>query len=243
MLSHVPDQALEYVSSSYRKNDACIDAKKYTSISLSVFTSGTSVSVINSHLFILTMDNRSLDDEHPPKEVTAIISRKINTGYEKDYDDWGRRYMMLERKVPGYLGSTIIVPGGSSSSVRYIINRFSDEASLDAWENSEEAHKLMKEVNNYSTRYYERATGLETWFTLPDLKTIVAPPRWKMAIVSFIGAYIISSLAQYIFSPYLGQWHWDTSVVMNIILVVGLTYFVMPFLSRMLRRWLYPRTI
>ena len=85
------------------------------------------------------MDNRSLDDERPPKEVTAVVSRKIKTGFEKDYDDWGRRYMMLERKVPGYLGSTIIVPGGSNSSVRYILNRFSDEASLDAWEKSEEA--------------------------------------------------------------------------------------------------------
>jgi hypothetical protein len=74
-----------------------------------VFASGTPVSVINSHLFILIMDNRNLDDERPPKEVTAVISRKIKTGYEKDYDDWGRRYMMLERKVPGYLGSTIIV--------------------------------------------------------------------------------------------------------------------------------------
>jgi antibiotic biosynthesis monooxygenase (ABM) superfamily enzyme len=111
------------------------------------------------------MDNRTLDDERPSKEVTAVISRKIKTGNEKDYDDWLRRYMMLERKVPGYLGTTIIAPGGSNSSVRYSINRFSDRASLDAWENSEEALKLMEEVNNCSTRYYERATGLETWFT------------------------------------------------------------------------------
>ena len=53
-----------------------------------------------------------------------------------------------------------------------------------------------------------------------------------MAIVSFIGAYSISSLAQYILSLYLGQWPLLASVVMNIILVVGLTYFAMPFLSR-----------
>ena len=44
-----------------------------------------------------------------------------------------------------------------------------------------------------------------------------------MAIVSFIGAYSISSLAQYILSLYLGQWPLLASVVMNIILVVGLT--------------------
>ena len=109
----------------------------------------------------------------PSKEVTTVICRNIKASHEKDYDDWLRRYMILERNVPGYLGTTIIAPGGNSSSVRYIINRFADKASLDAWENSEEALKLIEEANNYSTRYYETATGLETWFTLPDFKTVV----------------------------------------------------------------------
>jgi antibiotic biosynthesis monooxygenase (ABM) superfamily enzyme len=50
-----------------------------------------------------------------------------------------------------------------------------------------ESLKLLDEANNYSIRHYESATGMETWFTLPDLKTIIAPPKWKMAIVVFIG--------------------------------------------------------
>jgi antibiotic biosynthesis monooxygenase (ABM) superfamily enzyme len=124
-------------------------------------TSVTSISVINSYLFILTMDNRGPDSKDAPKEVTAVISRNIKAGHEKDYDDWLRRYMISERKVPGYLGTTIIAPGGSNSSVRYIVNRFADRALLDAWENSE-ALKLEEEVNDCSTPHYERATGLET---------------------------------------------------------------------------------
>jgi antibiotic biosynthesis monooxygenase (ABM) superfamily enzyme len=187
------------------------------------------------------MDNRSRDGEHPSKEVTEVISRNIKVGHEKDYDEWLRRYMRLENDVPGYLGTTIIAPGGSSSSVRYIINRFTDKDSLDAWENSEEALNLIKEANSCST--YERATGLETWFTLPDLKAIVPPPKWKMAIVTFIAAYCISSLAQYILKLYLGQSPLLANVVMNMILVLGLTYFAMPLLSRLLRRWLYPRNV
>jgi uncharacterized protein len=71
--------------------------------------------------------------------------------------------MRSERQFPGYLGTTIIAPEGnassssssSSSSVRYIINRFKDHASLNAWENSEEAIKLLEEVNNYTTLHYE----------------------------------------------------------------------------------------
>ena len=41
-----------------------------------------------------------------------------------------------------------------------------DQASLDAWENSEVALSLIDEVSKYST--FQRVTGLETWFTLPQ---------------------------------------------------------------------------
>jgi len=122
------------------------------------------------------------------------------------------------------------------------IHRFSDTASLDAWEKSDEYLKQIEEANKYSTLYYGRATGLETWFTLPDLKTIVAPPKWKMAIASFIGAYCISSLVTLLLSlnPYIRQSPYLFNTIMTTILVVGLTYFAMPILSRLLRHWLYP---
>jgi antibiotic biosynthesis monooxygenase (ABM) superfamily enzyme len=69
----------------------------------------------------------STDYEH---EVTTIICRKIRPGHEKDYNDWISRYLTLERKAPGYPGTTIIIPGGSKSPLRYIIRRFTDKAAM-----------------------------------------------------------------------------------------------------------------
>ena len=108
-------------------------------------------------------------------------------------------------------------------------------------ENSEVALSLIDEINKYST--LQRVTGLETWFNLPNLKTISAPPKWKMAIVSFMAAYSISLVAHSILSIYLGQRPLLTEILMTIILVVGLTYFAMPLLSRLLRSWLYPKNV
>ena len=142
-------------------------------------------------------------ENNTSKTVTSVISRSIKPGYERDYDDWLRHYLTFERRAPGYLGTTIILRGGTSSNVRYIIHRFTDKASMEAWENSKEAQQLLEEGNNYSTRHYETATGLETWFALPDL-TVVAPPRWKMTIVVFIAAYTIISLSRSILNPLLG---------------------------------------
>ena len=189
------------------------------------------------------MGSASQDGEQASKEVTVVVSRKIKYGCEKDYDEWLRRVLSLARKKPGYIGTTTIMHDGTDSALRHIIYRFSDKASLDAWENSEELPKLIEEVNNYSTPYLQKATGLETWFTLPGLKAIIAPPKWKMAIVAFIGAYCISSLAQYILSFFLGEQPLLFNLFMNIILVIGLTYLAMPLLSRLLRRWLYPNNV
>jgi antibiotic biosynthesis monooxygenase (ABM) superfamily enzyme len=189
------------------------------------------------------MGGENQDGEQASKEVTVVVNRKIKPSCEKDYDEWLRRFLILGRKVPGYLGTTTIMETNTDSTVRHIIHRFRDKASLDAWENSEELRKLIAEVDNYSTPYLQKATGLETWFTLPESKVIVAPPKWKMAIVAFIGAYCISSVAQYILSFFLGQRPLFFNLFMNIILVIGLTYFAMPLLSRLLRQWLYPKNL
>ena len=179
-------------------------------------------------------------------EVTTVICRKIRPGHEKDYNDQVRRYLTLERKAPGYLGTTIIIPGGSKSPLWYIIRRFADKASMERWDNSEESVRLLKEANDYSTLHYDTSTGLETWFELPDLKTLSQspPPRWKMAIVIFFAAYAISSLSRYILTPYIGQWPiLGNAVIYTAILVVLLTYFALPIGNRLLRHWLYPRSV
>ena len=121
-------------------------------------------------------------------------------------------------------------------------HRFRDKASLDAWENSEDAFINRQRIKQILYSYQE-VTGLETWFNLPNLKTIVAPPKWKMAIVSFIGAYCISLLASFILRSFLGLQPLLFNLFMTIILVIGLTYFAMPLLSRLLRRWLYPKSL
>jgi uncharacterized protein len=145
-------------------------------LALSVFYF-ISVWIINLALLILTMGSASQDGEGASKEVTVVVSRKIKHGCEKDYDEWLRRLLILARKRPGYVGVTTIMDDGTDSALRHIIYRFSDRPSLEAWENSEQFRQLIEEVNNYSNRYSQKATGLETWFTLPALKAIVAPPK------------------------------------------------------------------
>jgi hypothetical protein len=79
--------------------------------------------LFNLYLLTVTVDKGSPDAEHASKEVTVVISRKVKPGYEKEYDEWLRRYLILGKKVPGYVGATIITQGGTNSAIRHIIYR------------------------------------------------------------------------------------------------------------------------
>jgi len=87
----------------------------------------------------------------------------------------------------------------------------------------------------------EHLTGLETWFELPERPRRPAPPRWKMAITTWVGVFPLLALLQWLISPRLANLPLIGRVMLLTLIVVGLmTYVVMPRLARILQRWLYP---
>lgn len=87
-------------------------------------------------------------DAKQPSELTVVVNIKIKPGCEKDCDEWlGRFLIVLERKVPRYLGTITIAETSQDSTVRHIIHRFRDKASVDAWESSQELrHRRQRQV-------------------------------------------------------------------------------------------------
>jgi uncharacterized protein len=62
-----------------------------------------------------------------------------------------------------------------------------------------------------------------------------------MTIVTFRAAGVTSFLSRFILGPYLDGWPLVlTTLIFTAILVLTLTYFAMPNLTKALRRWLYP---
>lgn len=94
--------------------------------------------------------------------TTEVISHEIRPGREKESDDWLRRILTLKIRSPGYLGTTVISPGGNESRLRYVVTRFRDEASLEAWRASSDRARFFQEAGAYATPHLDQATGLET---------------------------------------------------------------------------------
>jgi uncharacterized protein len=104
-----------------------------------------------------------------------------------------------------------------------------------------ERDRLVQEARKFSTPHVQRATGLETWFTLPGERAVVPPPRWKMLLVTLIGAYPLVVLLSAFVLPSLEGWPLLVrAAVVPVVVLSLMTYLVMPQLTRLLSGWLYP---
>jgi antibiotic biosynthesis monooxygenase (ABM) superfamily enzyme len=85
----------------------------------------------------------------------------------------------------------------------------------------------------------ERIGGLEFWFTPP--KGASTLPRWKMALVSGLVLWPLNSLLSLLLYPLIGAWPIPVrALIIAGLLVPVMTYFAMPWATRLFSKWLYP---
>jgi hypothetical protein len=67
------------------------------------------------------------------------------------------------------------------------------------------------------------------------------PAKWKMVLLTFVPAYILSTILQY--TPLALLPAPLTNFIITLLLVCSLTYVIQPLLMDWLARWLFPPTI
>ncbi len=179
--------------------------------------------------------------EDPP--VTAVASRRVKPGREREFEEWVSGMLAAANKFPGYLGSEVLRPSDPEDDEYRIISRFDHASNLHAWENSEERHHWLRQSRpllNEKEKVHV-LTGLETWFTLPTKPGEPAPPRYKMAIVTWLAVFPVVAV---IFSLF-GQWlnllpTLLRTLVFTVVMITLMTYVIMPRMTRLFSFWLYP---
>jgi uncharacterized protein len=67
------------------------------------------------------------------------------------------------------------------------------------------------------------------------------PPRHKLALLTWLGAYPVITIILAVLGPALISWPLALrTLVLSVLMVVTLTWLVMPVLTRALRSWLSP---
>ena len=175
--------------------------------------------------------------------VTVCISVKAKQGHEKELEGWLEGVGRAASQFAGHQGLTVLRPSGSAAADYVYIFRFDTYAHLKQWEDSEERCRWVARLHHLTAGEARKQvlTGLEYWFTLPGAATTPPPPRYKMMIVTLLAIYPLSTCLSLLFVPSLGFLPLPVrGLPVTVVLVVLMTYVVMPVMTRLFARWLFP---
>lgn len=174
------------------------------------------------------------------KPVHVAITRKIKRGSEEAFEKAIQRFFSESAIASGSLGALLIKPiPGSDGNTYGILRSFASEEERKEFYKSDKFSEWEKTIDALLEDKYSRHDlhGLEAFFANTGL--IQHPPKWKMAIVTWLGVWPAVFLASHFVSPYLeGFSIWIRTGLVTLLVVLALTWAIMPMLTRLLRSWL-----
>jgi antibiotic biosynthesis monooxygenase (ABM) superfamily enzyme len=175
--------------------------------------------------------------------IHIAITRRVRPGREAEFQQALLEFMQASFSHHAVLGANMLVPlPGSASREFGILRSFHNEQEREAFYNSplfkawEERARTLTE----GEPVYRKLNGLEAWFRSPQNP----PPRWKMALLTWIAVWPVSMAVPAALNPLIGQ-RMPNVLFAGIVaagIVVVLTWFAMPLLVRLASNWLHPRS-
>ena len=175
--------------------------------------------------------------------VTAIISHVVRPEREQGYEEWLRGIIAAAKKFDGHRGVSIIQPRDPAHPEYVAILRFDRYTNLKRWLESDVRREWIERLQPLIEKpeAVQTLTGLETWFTLPNKPLKSPPPRYKMALVTWLGVFVTLGVLSRLLAPFLsGLPLLLNQLITTGLVVVVLTYLIMPRLTQLFRKWLYP---
>lgn len=170
--------------------------------------------------------------------VAVVLTRRVSTTHAAAFEAGLRELIAVAAAQPGQLHAEVL-RGSHLAGARdyHVVYRFADEPSLRAWEATPLRNRLVAELDKLAAYAGRRElTGIEAWFDLP---TDPAPPRTKMALLTWIGIWPLVTAALLWLAPPLATVPLVLrTAIITVLIVLTMTYLVMPRLARLAGRWL-----
>jgi antibiotic biosynthesis monooxygenase (ABM) superfamily enzyme len=178
------------------------------------------------------------------KPIYVVIARTVKPGCESAFEQALHDFVQRSLSLSGQMGVNIIRPAPGSDSRQYgIVRKFSSREALDQFHRSSEYLEWSRQVSNLTEgeSHVEEFNGLESWFTPPGQPLQPLPP-WKMAVVTYIGVDVVTTLLFWIIGPMIQPWPFlIRNSAFNVVVVACLTWLAMPLLTRIFSGWLQPK--
>ena len=182
--------------------------------------------------------------ESPEEPVTVVRIHYVKAGCEPQFEAELKKHMDEFTAIPANLGISIFRPGKYHDGVYRIVYKFSSRKELDQWHASQTylAWLATEKQLTIAPPRTELLSGLETWFALPGQQNVLKPPtKARQAVVTWIAALPVSIIISIITGPFLdAEPFLVQKAVFVTLLVILLTWAVMPLAARLFFRYLYP---
>jgi uncharacterized protein len=175
--------------------------------------------------------------------VTTTVTRRVKPGHEPVYEQFLESIITAASQFPGHLGAEVYRPQTAAAGEYRVVYRFDTAQHLQAWLDSPEHAAWLERAEPHVLGPLHRQvlTGLEAWFTLPTQPGTPPPPRYKMAILTWVTIFPLITLVVVATAPLVGSLPLVARLAVTTGVTVPLmTWVVMPRVTRLLHRWLYP---
>ena len=190
--------------------------------------------------------NQDRNNLNSHQSVTVLITRRPHKSNQKEFEQALSKTIDAALEFPGHLGVTVLKPRKEDSNDYQILVKFASQADYQRWCHSNEATHWFRILNRLEEKppNLEIMTGLETWFAVngSTSRLMIPPPRYKMAIVTWIAIFILIVIINLLFGSFLASLPMVLrSLILTVALVGLMTYVVMPRMTRLFGWWLYPK--
>jgi antibiotic biosynthesis monooxygenase (ABM) superfamily enzyme len=171
--------------------------------------------------------------------VHVAITRRIKPGREQEFQAALKEFFAESLAQSGVRGAAMLVPPPGSSSMEFgILRSFANAAERDTFYASPLYVEWKKRVAALSEGEPDirELHGLEAFYRG---NSAVPPPRWKMAIATYLGVVPVIMTLSLTLGPLIRSWNFVlNNLVFNAVVVALLTWAVMPLITRALHGWL-----
>ena len=177
--------------------------------------------------------------------VTVVVNRIVKPGREAEFERWLQAVSQVVAGFPGHLGMDVFRPPAGEREYVFVY-RFDTHQNLRRWSESRERMDWVARADALCDEsHLQLITGLEHWFQMPKRHAPGAPqppPRWKMALITWLAIFPLINVMNLVLAPLLGGLPAIVrTLVSTAILVPLMTWVVMPAMTRLFLRWLFPK--
>lgn len=188
------------------------------------------------------MDGADTTIEGP---VSLVVTREVKPGSAAAYEGLIGEIGEAARGFDPNLSMTVIKSEGDKGNQYVVVLHLTSHEALEEWERSDVRAEFRRRLEplEQEPASFKEVTGFEYWFSLPRIAAIKPPARYKMALITMLGIYIVSVSYTYTIDRWLTALPDHLGLIIRIVvLIIVMTFLVMPLLSRLFARWLYPRS-